>query len=404
MNLKRLTAITQDPSLIQDASFVSRLCHDAELDINVIVGQPRTLGCVPSIIFVTGATGFVGGFLLSELLTKYPASSKFVCLVRCELSVDPLDRIRENLIFLHLWQDNFGERIIAVRGDLSQKQFGLDDDTYVALTAKTDIIFHCGATVNCALSYSQLYGSNVYGTREIFRFATYGSTCIPVQYISTISVLPPGIIDEVHIDEITPRYLTSGYGQSKWVAEKLMAKANRFGLPVVIYRLGSMCGDMKTGACNPLDFNTILLANILKMGCYPVEILNTKLDTLPINFAVASIVCMSQFLPDAYGRVYHIVHPDGGMLFQNVVTSTNSLEIKMEEVSFQQWQIRLKQRSRENPSFESIVKLVTDNLFTKRSILSSKQFYSVISQQSVPVMDHDYTRKWLTFVCQNIVK
>jgi fatty acid CoA ligase FadD9 len=404
MNLKRLTAFAQNPSLTQDDSFVSRLIHDAELELNIKIGKPRNLNGGPLTIFVTGATGFVGAFLLSELLIKYPINSKFVCLVRCELSVDPLDRIQKNLIFLHLWQDNFRERIVAVRGDLAQTQFGLDNGMYGTLATQIDIIFHCGATVNFVLSYSQLYGSNVVGTREILRFATHASTCIPVQYISTISVLPPDITDEVHIDEITPHYLTNGYGQSKWVAEKLVAKANRLGLPVVIYRLGSMCSDAKTGACNPHDLYTILFANILKIGCYPVEMLNTKLDTLPVNFAVESIVHLSQFRPDLYGRVYHIVHPDGGMTFQNVVASAISCKIKMEGISFEQWRARLMQQMIQKHSFELIGEFLIDNLFAKRSSLSSKQFYSVISRLNIPAMDHDYARKWLTFILQNILQ
>jgi thioester reductase-like protein len=400
MNLKRLTAFAQDPSSTQNDSFVSRLIHDAALELSITIGKPKDHGNTPMTIFLTGATGFVGAFLLFELLTKYPINSKFVCLVRCELSADPLDRIRKNLAFFHLWQDNFKERIVALRGDLTQIQFGLDHEMYVALAAQIDIIFHCGAIVNFVLPYSQLYDSNVCGTREILRFATCGSTCIPIQYISSISVLPPDITDEVSIDEITPHCLANGYGQSKWVAEKLMAKASRLGLPVVIYRLGSMCSDAKTGACNPLDLNTILLANILKIGCYPVEMLRTKLDTLPINFAVESIVYLSQFRPDVYGRIYHIVHPDGGMVFENVATSTSSCGIKMEAVSFEQWQTRLKQ----SPSFELVGEFLIGNLLAKRSTLSSKQFYSVISQQNIPVMNHDYARKWLIFILQNIVK
>jgi fatty acid CoA ligase FadD9 len=404
MNLKHLTAFAQDPSLIQNDSFISRLFHDAELELNITIGKPRDFRHTPLTVFVTGTTGFVGGFLLFELLTKYPNDSKFVCLVRCEHLVDPLDRIRKNLIFLRLWQDNFRERIVAVRGDLSQTQFGLDNDMYVTLTAQIDIIFHCGATVNFVLPYSQLYDSNVCGTREIIRFATYAPTCIPVQYISTISVLPPDIADEVHIDEITPHYLTTGYGQSKWVAEKLMAKANRLGLPVVIYRLGSMCCDSKTGACNPFDFNTILFTTILKIRCYPVELVNTKLDTLPINFAVESIVYLSQFRPDVYGHVYHIIHPDGGMIFQNIITSAISCEIKLESVFFEQWRTRLTQEMTKCLPFESMDEFLIDNVCVKRSILSSKQFYSVVSQLSVPVMDHDYAKKWLIFILQNIIK
>jgi len=99
--------------------------------------------------------------------------------------------------------------------------------------------------------------------------------------------------------------------------------------------------------------------------------------------------------------VYHIVHPDGGMAFQNVVTSMISAGIKIEAVSSDQWRTRLMQEMKQNLSSELIDEFLVDSFSTKRPILSSKQFYSVISQQNLPIMDHDYAGKWLTFILQN---
>ena len=152
--------------------------------------------------------------------------------------MDPLDRIRDNFVFLQLWQEEFVQRIVPLRGDLGQIRFGLKQEIYDSLANQIDVIFACGATVNFLLPYSRSYQSNVCGTREIIHFASHTSFCVPIHYISTISVLPPGILDEIHIDQISPTDLTNGYGQSKWVAEKIIAKANRSGLPVAIYRLG----------------------------------------------------------------------------------------------------------------------------------------------------------------------
>ncbi|CAF1652447.1 unnamed protein product, partial [Adineta ricciae] len=269
MNLKRLTELARNPTFTSDDSIISRMLHDAVLEPTGIAGKAIKTVNSPSLVFITGTTGFVGAFLLAELLRKYPDHCKFVCLVRCLASVDPMSRIRENLRFLHLWQDQYYERIVPLRGDLAQSKFGLDDATYDALAQQTDVIFSCGASVNFVLPYNQLYGANVCGTREMIRLATHTSYLIPVQYISTISVLSSGIVDEVHIDQIAPNSLTNGYGQTKWVAEKLMAKAQHHGLPVVIYRLGSMCSDSTTGACNPYDINTIIVAASLKTHCYP---------------------------------------------------------------------------------------------------------------------------------------
>ncbi|CAF3846853.1 unnamed protein product [Rotaria sp. Silwood1] len=397
MNLKRLTEFAQNPSLIQEDSIVSRLLHDAELDLNITIGKPKMLASSPSMVFVTGTTGFVGGFLLFEMLNRYPIDCKFICLVRCEQWTNPLDRIQKNMTFLHLWQDHFRERIVPLLGDLAQTQFGLDDKTYASIAAQIDLIFHCGAAVNFLLPYSQLYGSNVCGTREIIHLATYPSNCIPVQYISTISILPPGIVEEIHIDAISPHHLTTGYGQSKWVAEKLMRKASCFGLPVVIYRLGSMCASANSGACNPLDLHTIFIAAILKTGSYPTEALNMKLDTLPVNFAANNIIRLSLVRPDVYGNVYHVVHPDGGVAFQNIVTSAKLCGVKINDVPFEQWRSMMR-----GHSFESADELLFELIFGKRLTLSAKQFYSIVSPLNIPAMDNDYTNKWLAFIMQNV--
>ena len=112
---------------------------------------------------------------------------------------------------------------------LAKIHFGLDDETYESLANQIDIIFHCGATVNFVLPYSQLYGSNVCGTREIIRFATYiPSSCIPIQYISTIVFYHLVLIKKYLLMKSLLIDLSSGYAQSKWVAEKLMAKASRW--------------------------------------------------------------------------------------------------------------------------------------------------------------------------------
>lgn len=382
MNFKRLADFA-----MRSDSIVSRLLADADVDLKLTVGKPKDMNCQPSIIFITGVTGFVGGFLIKELLRKHPKTTKFLCLVRCESSQDPLDRIKKNLVFLGLWKEEFRERIVPVRGDLSQPQFGLTNEEFLKFSNQTDLIFHCGAVVNFVLPYSQLYGPNVIGTREILRFAT-STSCIPIQYISTISVLPAGIRDEISIDQIPPHRLTNGYGQSKWVAEKLVAKAIRSGLPIAIYRLGSMCADTHTGACNPLDIYTLFVKDILKVRCYPLEIIDHKLDTLPINFATKNIVYLSQNHLKSYGQVYHIVHSDGGIRFETIVRS----EFQLHGIPMKQWR---------NSSSEFLIDIVLNQ---HKHSLSSKQFYSAIPQQELPSMNSKYATKWLNFIAQNLIK
>lgn len=50
-------------------------------------------------IFLTGASGFLGGFLLADLLSK--TNNEILCLVRCDNKELGLDKLRTNL-------ENFG--------------------------------------------------------------------------------------------------------------------------------------------------------------------------------------------------------------------------------------------------------------------------------------------------------
>ncbi|CAF1361217.1 unnamed protein product, partial [Adineta ricciae] len=326
MTVERLTTLIIDPSKLSSMSqpIVHKLLNDSQLDLSIDENKPKKVVDSPSIIFITGTTGFVGAFLLAELLKTYSSNCKFICLVRCaNSSVNLMDRIQQTMRFYQIWKDDYQERVIPLQGDLSQTYFGLDNDHYELLAKQVDLIFHCGATVNFVLPYSQLYGPNVCGTREIIRLATYSSAFIPVQYISTVSVLPGHIKEEISIDNISPLGLTSGYGQSKWVAEKLITKASQFGVPVVIYRLGSICAATDTGACNRNDIYTLLFAAMMKSGAYPERQTNCSIHGLAVDFTARSIVGLSRVQHDRNGKVYHVINPVHKVFFKDIVNSIN---------------------------------------------------------------------------------
>ncbi|UJR20192.1 hypothetical protein I4U23_023324 [Adineta vaga] len=394
MTLESLADIVKNPSQISaiSDSIVPQLLHDAEEELNVQIGEKKSTVDSPSVIFITGTTGFIGAFLLNELLKVYPSDCKFVCLVRCEESVSSFDRIRENMVFLKLWKEELRDRIVALRGDLAQECFGLDGETYCKWASQTDIIFHCGAIVNFILPYNKLYRSNVCGTREIIRFATYNTaTCIPVHYISTMSVLPSTTLyNEVPIDEISPNHLKSGYSQSKWVAEKLIDKAIRLGLPVTIYRLGSMWGDTETGACNQHDIHTLLLGAIIKTSCYPKTVTNTKLNGLPANLAAQSIVSLSRNQSNGYGKIYPIVPSGNGISFQTIIESMQECGMTLSDVSYDEWKMKLMEQSTKKQSYESIAEFFADNPFERKAFQNS-------------AIDHVYVVKWLQFISSHIV-
>jgi nucleoside-diphosphate-sugar epimerase/acyl carrier protein len=74
-------------------------------------------------ILLTGASGFLGAFLLSELLEQTEAH--IYCLVRAADTVLGMRKIQNNLNSYKLWKEQYSSRIIPVVGDLSQPLLGL---------------------------------------------------------------------------------------------------------------------------------------------------------------------------------------------------------------------------------------------------------------------------------------
>ncbi|MEM8640786.1 MAG: amino acid adenylation domain-containing protein, partial [Cyanobacteria bacterium P01_G01_bin.54] len=139
----------------------------------------------PKQIFLSGATGFLGAFLLAELLQK--TSAIIHCLVRATDEASAQRRIQTNLEAYQLWQADFHDRLIAVPGDLSQPYLGLSETQFQELGNCVEVIYHNGAFVNFLYPYSAFKQSNVSGTEEILRLAVC-KKLKAVHFVSSLSV------------------------------------------------------------------------------------------------------------------------------------------------------------------------------------------------------------------------
>jgi len=185
-------------------------------------------------IFLTGASGFVGSFLLAELLKR--TSATVHCLVRTSTIEQGMARIGAELKSFGLWDAATSARIAPVAGDLSKPMLGLSTEQFETMANIIDAVYHCGAMVHSVYSYDLMKPANVLGTQEIIRMACVGRRKT-LHYISTLSVFPPLLDAEKKETEqaLLERWrdIPSGYGQSKWVAEKLVRIAQSRGVPAL---------------------------------------------------------------------------------------------------------------------------------------------------------------------------
>jgi thioester reductase-like protein len=252
-------------------------------------------------ILLTGATGFLGGALVQELLNT--TSATLVCLVRPKTGrLKPAST--EGRVGGGRLQPAHQTRIQIVEGNLNQSRLGLSDARYEQLANETDAILHCGAAVNWVFAYSGLRASNVLGTLELLRLACRRS--VPFHFISSLSVCysteGARVVDENFDGLNSLRGVQLGYAQTKIVAEALVRQAGARGLPVRIYRPALISGHSVTGAFNRDDLISALVRGCVEMGTAPD--LDWNLDCEPVDRVAAAIVRLSR----ARGPVFHLGH------------------------------------------------------------------------------------------------
>ncbi|MEH2026360.1 non-ribosomal peptide synthetase [Nostoc sp.] len=265
-------------------------------------------------VFLTGATGFLGAFLLDELL--HQTQAKIYCLVRSPNEHEGLKKIQQNLEKYSLHHPNFSSRMIAIPGDLEQPYLGLSSKQFEKLALEIDAIYHSAAQVNFAKPYSVIKKSNVLGTQEVLRLACLGKIK-PMHYISTIAVFGAishftGLKVVYEDDDIEPCKdyvaLDLGYAQTKWVAENLVWVAKSRGIPVSIYRTGFLMGHSGTGIAHTKDaFVPRIIKGCIQLGSYP-ELIDQKEELIPVDYAARAIVHLSK-KQESLGKAFHIVPP-----------------------------------------------------------------------------------------------
>jgi thioester reductase-like protein len=299
----------------------------------------------PSRALLTGATGFLGSFLLDELLRQ--TELQVFCLVRARDDQEARERIRRSLESYLLWDERYEGRIVPVVGDLAAPDLGLSSETWGMLAESIDVIYHSGARLNLLESYAALRPANVHGTRALLRLAC-GGKFKPVHHVSTLGVfdLPPGPAP-VEIDEgVVPSdigLLRFGYTQSKAVAEHLVRAAATRGVPAAIYRPGLITACSTTGAYTTDDFLAQMLKSWVVTGLAPV--IDQGLLFTPVEFVSRAIVSLSR-QPASVAGTFHLMNPTP-LHSEDLAAMIRAAGYPLEVESYYRWRDRLAERARE---------------------------------------------------------
>jgi thioester reductase-like protein len=263
-------------------------------------------------VFITGATGYLGASLLSELFIQTHVTVR--CLVRAATKQDAMQRVIQNLASYGLWKEVYRPRLSVTLGELSEPNMGLSESQFNAIGHEIDTIFHSAAWVNFVFPYQQLKPSHIDAMETILRLCVVAKPKpIALHFISTLGVImSTGYSKSDIVMEDAPLQhvegLLNGYEQAKHVADKMAFEAMQRGIPTAIYRPGMVGGFSDTGEYHKKDeFLSSFYKGCIQLGSWPM--LDTTWEVVPVDFICKAIIHGAKNCANL-NQAYFTLHPE----------------------------------------------------------------------------------------------
>jgi len=314
----------------------------------------KIIPSTPLTVFLTGATGFLGAYILRDLLSRKLQSIRVIAHVRALDAITAMKRVTQTCQAYGVWDPSWTSRITCVTGNLGDKRLGLSESAWNKLAAEVNVVIHNGAMVHWVYPYSNLKPANVQGTLDILALCAVGTPKY-LSFVSSTSVLDTpyfvelsakggkGVTEE---DDLTGSAtgLGTGYGQSKWVAEYLVRAAGSRGLRGTIVRPGYVTGEQDSGVTNTDDFLIRMTKGCIQLSCRP-RISNT-VNMVPVNH-VARVVVAAAFSPAniPLGVAQVTSHPR--ITFSQYLATLETYGYNVPEVDYAVWSKRLEEYAME---------------------------------------------------------
>jgi L-2-aminoadipate reductase len=157
--------------------------------------------------------------------------------------------------------------------------------------------------------------------------------------------------------------LETGYGQTKWVSEKLIGEACRRGLDGVIARPGYVMGDEKSGVSNSDDFLVRMLKGCVQVGSRP-DVSNT-INMVPVTHVAQKILAVA--LQAEQGTTSHVdAHPR--LTFNEYLSVLEDVGYSVPVEDYNSWKTKVEQyvessdAGKEELALLGLYHMVTGNL------------------------------------------
>lgn len=276
--------------------------------------------CAPSsakapVVFITGSTGFVGHYVLAQLLRH---GRRCVVMLRAPLA-SSLARLTGLLRDLDIDANHAisAGQLVPIEGDLR-------GDAPVINGLRIGAIVHVAAATQFDRdSTGEPWRTNVEGTARLLHWASAWGVR-ELHHVSTAYSCgkTTGIVAEA-FREIAPAFRNE-YEHSKWEAERLSRRwASETGGTVTVYRPSVVVGAYETGRASKFDglYLSARATEVFSRMYAPTDparhALSLRLRGRPdgcqnlvsVDY-VAAMIAAAVARPAMHGRIYHLVHPN----------------------------------------------------------------------------------------------
>ncbi len=249
---------------------------------------------------VTGATGFIGRFLVRKLVAR---GKTVYVLVRKE-SQGKLDALREE------WGEG-ARHVMPIVGDIAKAHLGVSAADQKKLKGKVAHVFHLAAIYDLNASTEAQQAANVDGTRNAVELAeAIDAGCF--HHVSSIAAagLYDGVFREDMFEEAED--LDHPYFRTKHDSEAVVRRD--CSIPFRIYRPGFVVGDSRTGYIDKVDgpyyFFKLLqkMRSILPPWVPTIGIEGGRINIVPVDF-VADALDHIAHKKGLDGKCFHLTDP-----------------------------------------------------------------------------------------------
>ncbi|KAI0186726.1 male sterility protein-domain-containing protein [Astrocystis sublimbata] len=278
-------------------------------------------------VALIGPRGSLGPNIVRQLLDD-PRVAEIYCLNR---GSDGKERLRSAFQELGIADskkfDTLDQRLFFMPVNLGESRLGLAASHLKKILNDTSVIIHNAWRVDFSWELDTYRETYLRSIREVIELSSLGRLRPRVAFVSSVSSVQEwaAVFPDSRVEEALPKsYQVAsplGYGRSKHVAERMLAKASSvLGIPITILRLGQVAGPTDTssgGSKWSTDEWIPSLAAISKiLRMIPADL--PPIDWVPVDLASRALVELALLRDEAGGaaesraplRVFNLVNPN----------------------------------------------------------------------------------------------